>query len=148
MPVFNREGRVAGVTQVINKESGLPFDTEDVDPSKFAVSNMKGIKRSSRKRGRVLGHRCGIGSATLLSYQAARMQIYLPTYKFVLDTFLTREIAQLRTIPESCTDMGRRARELYEREFTRKAALEAWTTKLQSMVSMPTPSKPTTEAGD
>jgi glycosyltransferase involved in cell wall biosynthesis len=35
-------------------------------------------------------------------------------------------IAQLHAIPESRADMGRRARALYEKMFSRKSALEAW----------------------
>ncbi len=87
------------VTPISRVWQGLKvFESEDVDPSKFAIENMKGIKRSVRSRGRVVGHRFGVGSDTLLSYQDARIRIYLPTYKFVLDNHLTEEIDQLRTI--------------------------------------------------
>ena len=59
---------------------------------------MKGIKRSTRSRGRVLGHQFGLTSDTLLNYLDARIQIYLPTYRWVLDNRLQDELAQLRTI--------------------------------------------------
>lgn len=77
------------------------FENEDVDLSKLNVANMKGIKRSVRTRGRVLGHRYGTASDELLSYQAARLQIYLPTYRHILDHFLSAEIRSLRTTLQS-----------------------------------------------
>lgn len=33
------------------------FEKEDIDLSKFSIKNMSGIKRSSRRLGKVLGHR-------------------------------------------------------------------------------------------
>lgn len=54
------------------------FELEDIDPKKWAVTKMSGIKRSGKSRGAVRGHRFGIGSDVLLGYQDARMQIYLP----------------------------------------------------------------------
>ena len=38
------------------------FESEDIDRSRFRVVDMKGLKRSSRKYGRVLGHRAGVSS--------------------------------------------------------------------------------------
>ena len=61
------------------------FETTDVDASKLLISNMKGIKRSARKYGKVLGHRAGFFGDKLLSYGEARRQIYLPSYQWVLD---------------------------------------------------------------
>ena len=46
---------------------------------------MKGLKRTVRKFGRPLGHLKGAYGKELLNYFDARMQIYLPTYKWVLD---------------------------------------------------------------
>ena len=46
---------------------------------------MKGLKRTARKYGLPRGHQKGIKSTELLNYFDARMQIYLPSYKFVLD---------------------------------------------------------------
>ncbi len=59
---------------------------------------MKGIKRAGKSRGRVLGHRFGVGSEVLLNYRDARYQIYLPAYLWVLQNNLSIEIEQLRTI--------------------------------------------------
>ena len=46
---------------------------------------MAGIKRTVRKYGPPRGHQKGINSTELLNYFDARMQIYLPSYKWVLD---------------------------------------------------------------
>src|SRR5205823_11206223 len=48
------------------------FEHEDIDPSRWDIEDMNGIKRASGKRGKVLGHRLGVDSAVLLSYRDAR----------------------------------------------------------------------------
>jgi hypothetical protein len=72
------------------------FETEDVDGSILEVINMKGLKRSGRRLGNVLGHRAGFGGKDLLPYLEARKQIYLPCYKWVLENRLQAEVAELR----------------------------------------------------
>ena len=72
------------------------FEHEDIDTSKLAIINMRGIKRSVRSRGRVLGHRYGVGSEELLTYLDARYRIYLPTYCWVLDNCLVNELEHLK----------------------------------------------------
>ena len=72
------------------------FATEDIDPAKWAVTTMAGIKRGGAKRGPVAGHRSGVGSETILGYRAARYHIYLPAYLWVLTHNLTAEVQQLR----------------------------------------------------
>ena len=57
---------------------------------------MKGIKRAGRKRGKVLGHRPGVGSDVLLGYRDARLRIYLPAYRWVLENRLAAEVGRLR----------------------------------------------------
>jgi hypothetical protein len=74
------------------------FETIDVDVSKFAVTSMKGLKRTTRSLGRVLGHRKGIEGAELLPYLEARRLIYLPCYKWVLDHKLCGELQQMREL--------------------------------------------------
>ncbi|MBR8835451.1 MAG: hypothetical protein DSM106950_15870 [Stigonema ocellatum SAG 48.90 = DSM 106950] len=61
------------------------FETTDVDLTKMLISDMKGIKRSERKYGKVLGHRTGLKGNQLLPYGEARRQIYLPSYQWVLE---------------------------------------------------------------
>ena len=72
------------------------FTTMDVDISKFAITTMKNIKRSTRKYGQVQGHRRGVHGEQLLSYLEARKAIYVPTYRWALDHRLQDLLAQLQ----------------------------------------------------
>ena len=74
------------------------FEKEGVDLSKMTITNMQKIKRGGSWRGRVRGHQRGLASDDLLSYKEARHQIYLPTYRWVLDNLLQDEVAQLRSL--------------------------------------------------
>lgn len=76
------------------------FEQEDIDRSRWEITNMRGIKRASRTRGKVLGHRFGVGSEELLSYKDARYQIYLPAYRWILENRLTAEVEQVREAAE------------------------------------------------
>ena len=88
IPVPGMDGTVAKSVEGVWQ--GLKvFESEGTDVSKFDTTGMKGIKRSMRTRGRVLGHRFG---DELLGYREARERIYLPCYRFVLDNRLTDEI--------------------------------------------------------
>lgn len=68
------------------------FANQDIDISKFHIKTMKGIKRSSRTLGQIIGHRNGVDGSTILDYISARKQIYLPSYLFILDNYLQVEI--------------------------------------------------------
>ncbi|MFM6006145.1 MAG: DUF6939 family protein [Sphaerospermopsis kisseleviana] len=72
------------------------FETADVDPTKLLISDMQGIKRSTRKYGKVLGHRTGLTGDKLLSYREARRQIYLPSYLWVIEKCLQDLIQNLK----------------------------------------------------
>jgi len=61
------------------------FESCDIDYASFSNSTMKGLKRTVRKYGKPLGHRKGTHGAKLLSYYEARMLIYLPSYKYILE---------------------------------------------------------------
>lgn len=63
------------------------FESHDISLSTFDNDTMKDVKRSVRKNGRLLGHKRGIygSKEELLEYFEARMEIYLPTYKWVLE---------------------------------------------------------------
>ena len=74
------------------------FENADVDPATLANTSMKGIKRTTRKFGRVLGHRAGLHGDRLLAYVDARKQIYLPSYLWVLENRLQRELEELRRL--------------------------------------------------
>ncbi len=74
------------------------FEFMDVDPSKFVITTMKGLKRSARKYGKVLGHRAGVTGDRLLSYVEARHAIYLPSYRWVLEHRLEALLTELRCL--------------------------------------------------
>ena len=74
------------------------FERSDVDISKFAITDMKGMKRSTQKYGQVLGHRRGIAGDQLLAYKDARYALYLPSYHWVLDHFLDNLLLDLRQL--------------------------------------------------
>lgn len=61
------------------------FENADVDTTLFSNYTMKGLKRSSRVYGKVLGHRKGVDGDQLLNYYDARNKIYIPTYKWMLE---------------------------------------------------------------
>ncbi len=61
------------------------FENADVDFATFRNDTMRDLKRTVRKYGIPKGHRKGAYGKELLNYFEARMLIYLPTYKWVLD---------------------------------------------------------------
>jgi hypothetical protein len=79
------------------------FENEDIDPRKWAIADMQGIKRGGKSRGVVRGHRFGPRSNTLLGYRDARRQIYLPAYRWVLENRLVGDVEQLRQIARKQT---------------------------------------------
>lgn len=79
------------------------FESADVDPSKLHVTSMKGLKRTVRRFGSVLGHRRGFDGDTLLGYVEARRAIYLPVYLWVLEQRLKAEVAELRDMSSKDT---------------------------------------------
>ena len=61
------------------------FENAGVDFATFKNDTMRDLKRTVRKYGMPKGHSKGAYSKELLGYFEARMLIYLPTYKWVLD---------------------------------------------------------------
>lgn len=61
------------------------FENEDIDLSSFSNDSLKQIKRTCKKHGKIIGHRKGIKGTEILDYQDAKFNIYIPTYKWVLD---------------------------------------------------------------
>jgi len=74
------------------------FESADIDPAKLNTAHMYGLKRSTRKYGKVLGHRAGPEGERLLSYADARRAIYLPTYHWVLENKLSDLVEGLRQL--------------------------------------------------
>jgi hypothetical protein len=77
------------------------FELADIDLGKFSITTMKNIKRTSKRYGKVLGHRSGVQGRTLLSYREARYQIYLPTYRWILENCLQEELIELKELCEN-----------------------------------------------
>ncbi|WP_173099792.1 DUF6939 family protein [Actinomadura verrucosospora] len=76
------------------------FEDADVDPSRLAITSMKGIKRTVRRYGPVRGHRAGLDGAELLPYGRARREIYLPAYRWVLEHKVADLVEELRGLGE------------------------------------------------
>lgn len=76
------------------------FENHQIDMSKFMITNMKGIKRTIRTCGKILGHRKGVLGNEILGYTDAKRDIYLPSYKWVLENKLVKEIQKLKLILE------------------------------------------------
>lgn len=79
------------------------FEGCDVDTSLFQNDTMKGLKRTVRRFGKPLGHRKGVHGEELLSYIEARKQIYIPTYKWMLENRVYDIIERLREASKTKT---------------------------------------------
>jgi hypothetical protein len=79
------------------------FERADVDLSKFDITTMKNLKRSTRTYGNVLGHRQGVAGGQLLPYREARYLIYLPTYHWVLEHSLQDLLTELKHLEREKT---------------------------------------------
>ncbi len=79
------------------------FEGEDVDLAMFRNDTMKNIKRTVRTHGRVLGHRKGVDGTEKLSYVEAKRQIYIPTYRWVLENKVQNIIERLREASKNKT---------------------------------------------
>ncbi|HEY1189572.1 MAG TPA: hypothetical protein VGE74_18140 [Gemmata sp.] len=99
IPIPNSPGETAASVEGLWQ--GLKvFAKEDIDPKKWAITDMKNVKRSGKSRGAVRGHRFGVGSGTLLGYRDARYLIYLPAYRWVLENRLAHELEQLAGVAQ------------------------------------------------
>lgn len=100
IPVPYSEGVTATCVEAIWQ--GLKvFEHCDVDTSLFTNDTMKGLKRTVRKYGKPLGHRKGVNGKELLGYIEARKQIYIPTYRWVLEHKVAHIIERLRDASNS-----------------------------------------------
>lgn len=102
IPVPFSEGYTAACVEVVWQ--GLKvFEDEDIDISMFSNDTMKNIKRTVRKHGRVLGHRKGVHGKEILGYMEAKHQIYIPTYRWMLEHKAMDIIERLRKASETKT---------------------------------------------
>lgn len=79
------------------------FEHQGIDVSLFQNDTMRNLKRTVRKFGRPLGHQKGVNSTELLGYIEARKQIYIPTYKWVLEHKVFDIIESLREASKTKT---------------------------------------------
>ena len=79
------------------------FEGADVDVEMFNNDTMKNIKRTVRKYGKPLGHRKGVSGEELLGYIEARKQIYIPTYRWMLEHKAMKIIERLREASKTKT---------------------------------------------
>lgn len=102
IPVPFTEGMTATCVEAIWQ--GLKvFEGADVDIEMFRNDTMKNIKRTVRRFGMPLGHRKGVHGTELLGYIEARKQIYIPTYRWVLENKVAHIIDRLRKASETRT---------------------------------------------
>lgn len=102
IPVPYSEGYTAACVEGIWQ--GLKvFEEEDIDIRMFCNNTMKGVKRTVRKHGRVLGHRKGVNGAEILGYVEAKHMIYIPTYRWMLEHKAMGIIERLRKASETKT---------------------------------------------
>ena len=95
IPVPFSEGYTATCVEAIWQ--GLKvFEICDIDVQMFQNDTMKNIKRTVRRFGKPLGHRKGVNGTELLGYIEARKQIYIPTYRWVLENKVAHIIERLR----------------------------------------------------
>ena len=95
IPVPFSEGYTAMCVEAIWQ--GLKvFESADVDVEMFRNGTMKNIKRTVRRFGKPLGHRKGVNGTELLGYIEARKQIYIPTYRWVLENRVASIIERLK----------------------------------------------------
>lgn len=112
------------------------FESADVDPHILTNRTMRDLKRTQRRFGPTFGHRAGLGGRELLSYLRARAEIYLPTYRWVLENKLQGELAQLRTLAlsgpvvlldyETNTDPMNPTKPLSHAALVREYLLDEW----------------------
>lgn len=102
IPVPFSEGYTATCVEAIWQ--GLKvFEGADVDVQMFQNDTMKNIKRTVRRFGKPLGHRKGVNGTELLGYIEARKQIYIPTYRWVLENRVAHIVERLREASKTKT---------------------------------------------
>lgn len=102
IPVPFSEGWTATCVEAIWQ--GLKvFASADVDTEMFKNDTMKNIKRTVRRFGKPLGHRKGVNGTELLGYIDARKQIYIPTFRWVLENKVADIIAKMKEAAKTKT---------------------------------------------
>ena len=79
------------------------FEDEGIDVALFRNDTMKNLKRTVRSHGKVLGHQKGVNSQEILGYVDAKHQIYIPTFKWVLENKVAHIIERLKNASKDKT---------------------------------------------
>lgn len=95
IPIPFSENRIAKSVEGIWQALKV-FESADIDEAMFFNDTMKDIKRTVRKYGKPLGHRKGVNGKELLNYIDARIQIYLPSYLWVLENKVSEILERLK----------------------------------------------------
>lgn len=102
IPIPFTEGMTATCVEAVWQ--GLKvFEHQDIDIEMFKNDTMKNLKRTVRRFGRPLGHRKGVYGTELLDYGEARRQIYIPTYRWMLEHKVKNIIERLREASKTKT---------------------------------------------
>ena len=102
IPVPFSEGVTATCVEAVWQ--GLKvFESADVDTDMFRNDTMKNIKRTVRRFGKPLGHRKGVNGTELLGYIEAQKQIYIPTYRWMLEHKVSNIIRRLKEASKTKT---------------------------------------------
>lgn len=78
------------------------FEREGIDIKTMHNKTMKGIKRSTKKNGKVLGHRRGV-IGELMDYITARLELYIPCYNWVLENRCQKLVDQIKALAQNQT---------------------------------------------
>ena len=79
------------------------FEKADVDIETFKNDSMQGLKRTTKKYGKILGHRRGVYGHVIFNYLEARKRIYIRTYKWMLENKAFYIIKKMREVNKSQT---------------------------------------------
>ena len=79
------------------------FEKADVDVKTFTNDTMHGLKRTTKKYGKILGHRRGVYGNVLFDYLEARKRIYIRSYRWVLENKAYPIIEKIREANKSQT---------------------------------------------
>jgi hypothetical protein len=72
------------------------FENSDVDVETFKNDTMRGLKRTSKKYGKILGHRRGVYGDVLFDYLEARKRIFIRSYRWMLENKALYIIERMR----------------------------------------------------
>ena len=79
------------------------FEKADVDINLFTNDTMHGLKRTTKKYGKILGHRRGVYGDVLFDYLEARKKIYIRSYRWMLEKKAYFIIKKLREVNKTAT---------------------------------------------